>query len=124
MTDKTDAIKHIIATVFAAQNALRALAPDFKWAGLGNLLGDYGEYVAIEHYGLTKASAGSDGHDAKTVDGKTVHIKANHASGQIGFRGGADLMLVIYVEATGEWTEIYYGDFGGSVGVNGGWGVR
>ena len=40
-----DAIKHIMATVFSAQNALRALAPEFKWAGMGNLLGDYGEYI-------------------------------------------------------------------------------
>ena len=46
-----DAIKHIMATVFSAQNALRALAPQFKWAGMGNLLGDYGEYICIESYG-------------------------------------------------------------------------
>ena len=43
-----NAVKHIIATVFSAQNALRELAPEFKWAGMGNLLGDYGEYVCIE----------------------------------------------------------------------------
>ncbi len=29
----------------------------------------------------------------------------------IGFRGTADLMLVIKVDAEGEWEEIYYGDF-------------
>ena len=49
------AIKNIIASLFSAQNALRALAPDFKWAGMGNLLGDYGEYIATNHYGLEKA---------------------------------------------------------------------
>ena len=43
MTEKIHAIKHILATIFAAQNALRSLAPEFKWSGLGNLLGDYGE---------------------------------------------------------------------------------
>ena len=36
-----DAVKHIMATIFSAQNALRDLAPDFKWAGMGNLLGDF-----------------------------------------------------------------------------------
>jgi len=55
-----EAVRHIMATLFSAQNALRSLAPEFRWAGLGNLLGDYGEYVAIEAYGLEKAPAGSD----------------------------------------------------------------
>lgn len=107
----SSAIKHIIATVFSAQNALRELAPEYKWAGMGNLLGDYGEFVAVEAYGLTKAPAGSNGFDAVTPDGKTVQIKANHAASQIGFRGEADLMLVVKVDTTGEWTEVYYGDF-------------
>ena len=51
-----EAIKHIMATVFSAQNALRSLAPEFKWAGMGNLLGDYGEYICIEVYGLNVGS--------------------------------------------------------------------
>ena len=105
------AVQHIMASLFASQNALRALAPEFRWAGLGNLLGDYGEYVAISHYGLTKAPAGANGYDATTADGKTVQIKANHAASTIGFRGEADLLLVIKVEPTGLWSEIYYGSF-------------
>jgi len=105
------AIKSIIDSLYSLQNALRALAPDFKWAGLGNLLGDYGEYVAINHYGLKKAPPGSDGFDAKTKEGKTVQIKTNHAASSVGYRGEADLMLVIHVSENGEWEEIYFGDF-------------
>ena len=108
---KVAAIQHIMATLFSAQNALRSLAPDFRWAGLGNLLGDYGEFVAIEAYGLEKAPAGANGFDAKTADGRTVQIKANHAASQIGFRGEADLLLVVKVETDGDWSEIYYGSF-------------
>jgi len=106
-----DAVRHIMATLFSAQNALRSLAPEFRWAGLGNLLGDYGEYVAIEAYGLNKAPAGSNGYDATTPDGRTVQIKANHAASQIGFRGEADLLLVVRVEADEDWSEVYYGSF-------------
>ena len=106
-----EAIKHIMATVFSAQNALRSLAPDYKWAGMGNLLGDYGEFICVEAYGLTKAPPGSNGYDALTPNGRKVQIKTNHASGTIGFRGQADLMLVIYVGNDGEFSEIYYGDF-------------
>ena len=87
------------------------LAPDFRWKGLGNLLGDYGEYVCIENYNLTKAPAGSDGFDATTEDGRTVQIKTNRAAPSIGFRGDADLMLVIRVADDGEFEELYFGDF-------------
>jgi hypothetical protein len=75
------------------------------------LLGDYGECVAIKHYGLTKANAGSGGYDARTPDGKTVQIKSSHASHLIGFRGEADLMLVIKVDLDRTWRELYFGGF-------------
>ncbi|MXO50148.1 hypothetical protein GRI42_02375 [Erythrobacter gaetbuli] len=100
-----------MATLFSAQNALRELASDFRWAGLGNLLGDYGEFVAIEAYGLEKAPAGANGYDATMPDGRTVQIKANHAASQIGFRGEADLLLVLKVDTDGSWEEIYFGSF-------------
>ena len=108
---RIQAIKHIMDTVFSAQNALRTLAPEFKWAGLGNLLGDYGECVGIDYYNLKKAPPGANGYDAQTEEGKTVQIKTNHAASMIGFRGDADLLLVLHVNEKGEWNEIYYGDF-------------
>jgi hypothetical protein len=108
---KIEAVKGIISSLFASQRALRALAPEYKWAGLGNLLGDFGEFVATQEYGLTKASAGSDGYDAKTADGRSVQVKTNHAASQIGFRGNADLMLVLHVQTSGDWEEIYFGPF-------------
>ena len=111
VSERTEAVRHILATVFAAQNALRALAPEYRWTGLGNLLGDYGEFLAIDHYGLTKAGAGSSGYDAITPEGKTVQIKTNHASQTIGIRGEADLLLVLKVQTDGTWEEMYYGDF-------------
>lgn len=109
--DRIDAIKHTIATIYSAQRTLRALAPDFKWSGLGNVLGDFGEYIAISHYDLVKAHPGSDGFDATTKDGKTVQIKTNHSASTLGFRGKADKMLVIHVDDNGNWEELYYGDF-------------
>lgn len=110
--ERIDAVQHMLASIFSSQNALRALAPEYRWSGLGNLLGDFGELVAIDHYGLDKAVAGASGYDAINKDGKTVQIKTNRAASQIGYRGEADLMLVIGVEDDGSWKEIYYGDFG------------
>jgi hypothetical protein len=111
VSDRIRAIQHILATIFAAQKALKTLAPEFKWAGLGNLLGSFGELVAIDHYKLTKSKSSADEYDALNSDGKRVQIKTNYASSQIGFRGGADLMLVIKVNDDGSWEEVYYGDF-------------
>jgi hypothetical protein len=109
--ERIQSIQHILASIFASQRALKTLAPEFNWAGLGNLLGDFGELVAIDHYRLTKAPGGSDGFDAVTGDGQTVQIKTNYAATQIGFRGAADLLLVVGVEDDGSWREVYFGPF-------------
>jgi hypothetical protein len=108
---RIEAVKGIISSLFASQRALRALAPEYGWRGLGNLLGDFGEFIAQAHYGLVKAAAVADGFDARTADGRTVQVKTNHSASQIGFRGDADLMLVIHVRENGEWEEIYFGPF-------------
>ncbi len=99
------AIQHVLASIFASQKALRNLAPEHNWSGLGNLLGDFGELIAIDHYSLTKAPSGASSYDALTHDGKTVQIKTNHAANQIGFRETADLLLVIRVSDDGQWKE-------------------
>lgn len=109
--ERIQSIQHILASIFASQRALKTLAPEFNWTGLGNLLGDFGELVAIDHYGLRKAPGVSNGFDAITGDGRTVQIKTNYAATQIGFRGSADLLLVVGVEDDGTWKEIYFGPF-------------
>ena len=58
MTDdrvRISAIQNILASIFASQKTLKTLAPEFNWSGLGNLLGDFGELIAIDAYKLTKA---------------------------------------------------------------------
>lgn len=108
---RIEAIKGVLASLFASQRTLKSLAPQFKWAGLGNLLGDYGEFIATEVYGLQQAARGANGYDGVTADGKTVQVKTNFAASQIGFRGEADLLLCLKIDLTGEWTEVFYGDF-------------
>jgi hypothetical protein len=109
---RIEAMKGVLASLFASQRTLKSLAPNFKWAGLGNLLGDYGEFIAIEAYNLQQAPRGANGYDAVRSDGKTVQVKANYAASQIGFRGDADMLLCLKIDLNGDWTEIYYGDFG------------
>jgi hypothetical protein len=108
---RLEAMKGVLASLFASQRALKSLAPNFKWAGLGNLLGDYGEFIAVEAYNLQQAPRGANGCDAITAEGKKVQVKANYAASQIGFRGDADMLLCLKIDLNGDWTEIYYGDF-------------
>lgn len=109
---RIEAMKGVLASLFASQRTLKSLAPNFKWAGLGNLLGDYGEFIAVEAYNLQPAPRGANGYDAVTADGRKVQVKANYAASQIGFRGEADMLLCLKIDLNGDWTEIYYGDFG------------
>ena len=109
--ERIAAAQAILASIFASQRALRSLAPEYNWSGLGNLLGDFGELLATDHYNLTKAPTGSGDYDARTQDGRTVQIKTNFASAQIGFRGEAELLLVLGIREDGSWEEIYFGPY-------------
>lgn len=108
---RIEAIKGVLASLFASQRTLKSLAPEFKWAGLGNLLGDYGEFIATEVYGLRQAPRGANGYDAIDDQGRKVQVKANYAASQIGFRGEADRLLCLKISLNGDWSEVYYGDF-------------
>ena len=107
----TKAVQSTFASIVRTRHTLKILAPEFKWTIGGNLVGDFGEYIAITEYCLLPAPKGSKNFDARTQDGKTVQIKANHEAGMIGYRGEADLMLVIQIQDDGDWKELYYGDF-------------
>jgi len=109
--DRIEAVAGILASLFASQRALKALAPHFGWSGLGNLLGDYGEFLAVEVYGLMPAPKGANGYDATTADGRTVQVKTNYAASMIGFRGEADLLLCLRINPAGQYEELYYGPF-------------
>lgn len=107
---KLQIAQDVMRSIFASQEALVELAPQYRWTGLGNLLGDYGEFVCTTHYSLDKARSGAAGYDATNPEGKTVQIKACKSSGQVGLRGTADLLLVIKVDDTAQWNEVYYDD--------------
>lgn len=107
---KLQIAQNVMRSIFASQEALQDLAPQYGWKGLGNLLGDFGEFVCTTHYSLDKASSGAAGYDATNPEGKTVQIKASKSSRSIGIRGNADLLLVIKVDDTARWNEVYYDD--------------
>ena len=78
-------IKNIVANFISAKKNLKKLAPDFNW---GSLLGDYGELVAIKHYGWEQAPTGKKGYDAINKQKKTIQIKTVYSTNQIKFKKG------------------------------------
>ena len=70
MIDKK--VKEILASYLSAKEELGKIAPTFNWS---NLLGDYGEYIAINEFELTQAEISTKGYDAINKKGQTVQIK-------------------------------------------------
>ena len=106
---KNKEVKNIVASYTSAKKKLKKLAPNFNW---GNLLGDYGEYLSIEHYELVQAPTGNKGYDATNKQNKTIQIKTvSEGTKSIKFSKGADYLLVIKVDENADWEEVYYGNF-------------
>lgn len=104
-----DTIEQCMIEIFAIQNRLRGLKEKMDWNGLGNLLGAYGEYLALKDYDLVGASTGNKDHDATDSLGRSVQIKACMHTDRVGFRGQAEALLVLKIEPDGTYREIYNG---------------
>jgi hypothetical protein len=112
MSVKADQIQDCILKIFEIQERLQQEAPDFNWKGLGNLLGDYGEYLAIKHFELSPTTRGLANADATMSDDTTVQIKTCLHSERIGFRGTAGKLLVLKIDGkSGDFDAIYNGNF-------------
>jgi hypothetical protein len=114
MTDQEDEVREIMASYMKGVVKLREIVPSFNWS---NLLGDYGEYVCVNHYGLLLEKAGNKGFDATDASGKKVQIKTvsitrrkNQANIKLSSKN-ADHLLVIEVGEDANWNEVYYGPF-------------
>jgi hypothetical protein len=100
-----------LLSIFKSQNKLQDIAPAYGWRGLGNVLGDYGEYMAIRHYGLEKAPKGTKGFDAVSKEGRKVQIKTCLHSSTVSYRGDVQDLLVLQADNEGRLREIYAGPF-------------
>ena len=79
--------------IYSSLWSFRIFAQEYRWNWMGNVLGDYGECVAVARYGLGKARQARKGTTSPRKTARRFAIKANHASQSIGFRDEADLLL-------------------------------
>lgn len=90
VSDRFFELPQVIRPLVEARNQLRA---HFGSAGLkftldGNLVGDIGEAIASELFGITLSPSNDTGIDGWAPDGRTVQVKAT------GVRGGPAFRLV------------------------------
>lgn len=104
-----------LRSVFEIQSKFQSLAPVYGWRGLGNLLGDFGEFMAVRHYGLKKSEKGQKNHDAFSLNGRTIQVKTCLHSTSVSYRSGLDDpkadLIVLKVNDLAEIEEVYAGPF-------------
>tara|TARA_Y100000589_G_C26855915_1_gene507917 strand:- start:106 stop:516 length:411 start_codon:yes stop_codon:yes gene_type:complete len=102
-------ISELVKNIFENTNKLKTLEPDFSWR---NLLGDYGEYIAIKTFNLIKAPSNSKDFDATDKDGRTIQIKSFNTGTNIKFKDSSvDLLLAIKIKDDATFEIIYFDDF-------------
>jgi len=92
MKRSVEDLEPIIKQLYAARNALRALFPELPFTLDGRLVGDIGEAIALQEFGLTRLAEGTEGHDFLAPDGRLVQIKTTKA---VALNRGVGLGLTI-----------------------------
>jgi hypothetical protein len=105
-----DKVYKAVKNIFENIKDLKELDSSFTWE---NLTGDFGEYIGINEFDLTKADRGTKGYDAITSNNKKVQIKATRTGNQIKFHleDEVELLLVLQIFDDATWEVIYYGSF-------------
>ena len=80
MKRSSKSLEPIIKRLYQARNELRALFPELPFSLDGKLVGDIGEAIALQDFGLTQLPAGTELHDFVTDDGRHVQVKTTQAT--------------------------------------------
>jgi hypothetical protein len=108
-----ESIPALIGDLFRVVRALSAACPGRPFTPDGHLVGSIGEVVAAYAYGLVLEPCSTKGYDATTVDGQRVEIKLTGGNGVWVSSDPAtpDLLVVLRLDPTSGFEEIYNGDF-------------
>lgn len=99
---------YVVRDKLAAAAGKRGLS-DLKFTLDGKLVGDIGEFYAVEHYALRLLPPGSHTHDARARDGRRVQVKATQKPQGISLDTQPELLLVLLLKQDGSFEEIYNG---------------
>lgn len=97
-----------IKELYKITNELEKEYPGRKFTIDGHLVGSIGEVIVAEHYSLTLLPNSTETHDAVSLDGKYVQIKATQIN-KIAISSEPDYLIVIKIFPDGSWEEVYNG---------------
>jgi len=97
----------LIQNIYMIVNELEAMFPKRPFTPDGHMVRSIGECLAAYYYGLELLPPSSKGRDA-IKNGKSIEIKATQAN-SVALRSEPEHLLVIKIEKTGDFTEIYNG---------------
>lgn len=113
MNRSTRKLRPILHRLYEARNELRQLHSDLKFTLDGNLVGDIGEAIAQEHFGLEPLPANTKGHDFRAADGRLVQVKTTQKQkGQVGLglnKHSFEHLIVLQLTESGNYGVLYDG---------------
>jgi hypothetical protein len=80
VTRSAKSLEPIIKQLYQARNELRALFPELPFTLDGRLVGDIGEAIALQEFGLAPLPSCSELHDFLASDGRKVQIKTTQGT--------------------------------------------
>jgi hypothetical protein len=101
-------VPNLIRQLYAIVAELESLFPGRHFTLDGHIVGSIGEVLAAARYDLVLAPASSEGHDAKTQDGRLVEVKATQAN-SVGLRSEPQHLIVLQILPDGQAVEVYNG---------------
>ena len=110
--DPSKILKKCVPALHALVAELRAAYPHRRFTLDGRLVGDIGEVIAEERYGLVPfANPSEKTHDGTAPDGRRVQVKATQADESVGIskNGVPDYLIVLRLYPDGTASEIYNG---------------
>ena len=103
-----DQVPALVRELYRTVDSLQKLFPDRPFTPDGHLVGSLGEVIAASVYDLELCTPSTEGHDAKTPDGKRVEIKTTQGK-SVALRSEPEYLLVLKLLEDGTAEEIYNG---------------
>jgi hypothetical protein len=101
-------VPELVQRLYAIVRELETHFPGRPFTPDGHLVGSIGEVLAAHRYELELLPCSTQGHDARTVDGRLVQIKATQAS-SVAMRSCCEHLLALHLLPDGSTEEVYNG---------------
>ena len=103
-----DQVPELVRKLYAIVSEFQKLFPGRSFTPDGHLVGSIGEVLAASRYSLVLLPSSNAGHDAKTLDGRQVELKATQGS-RVALRSEPEHLIVLHLATDGTATEVFNG---------------